>query len=224
MARILGVPEEYELVCFLPVGRAETAPVPPRKKPFAQRAWFNAYRPAPDYRAIFDQLHPGFFEEERIRSIPAEEVLTELALDLKTFPAAEQPPVQCPEGITFGVYQGRMEDLQRIVRTVEEGWVPYYNGENRAFCAFDGDQVVSFCLLEAMGEWQGLRIGGPGCVGTLPERRGQSTGLRMVQLATQLLQQEGYDLSWIHYTHIDHWYRKLGYVPVLRWNAKGIME
>ena len=34
MAQILGVPDDYELVCFLPVGIAKTAPTPPRKKPF----------------------------------------------------------------------------------------------------------------------------------------------------------------------------------------------
>ncbi len=43
MARILGVPEDYELVCFLPVGVAEEEPVLPRKKPFAERAWFNGF-------------------------------------------------------------------------------------------------------------------------------------------------------------------------------------
>ena len=43
MARILGVPEEYELVCFLPVGVAESAPTPPKKKDFEERAWFNSF-------------------------------------------------------------------------------------------------------------------------------------------------------------------------------------
>lgn len=43
MARILGVPEEYELVCLLPVGVAEGEPTAPKKKPFAERAWFNGF-------------------------------------------------------------------------------------------------------------------------------------------------------------------------------------
>ena len=43
MARILGIPENYELVCFLPVGFAEKQPVPPVKKAFEERAWFNAF-------------------------------------------------------------------------------------------------------------------------------------------------------------------------------------
>ena len=45
MARILGVPEEYELVCFLPVGiAAQREPELPAKKAFEERAWFNAYQ------------------------------------------------------------------------------------------------------------------------------------------------------------------------------------
>ncbi|MCR5826506.1 MAG: nitroreductase family protein [Oscillospiraceae bacterium] len=43
MARILGVPEDYELVCFLPVGIAEGETAAPRKKTFDERAWFNGF-------------------------------------------------------------------------------------------------------------------------------------------------------------------------------------
>ena len=44
MARVLGVPEGYELVCVLPVGRpAGPLPEPREKKPFGERAWFNGF-------------------------------------------------------------------------------------------------------------------------------------------------------------------------------------
>ena len=43
MAQILDVPDDHELVCVLPVGLAETEPVPPQKKSFEERAWFNSY-------------------------------------------------------------------------------------------------------------------------------------------------------------------------------------
>ena len=43
MADILGVPEEYELVCFLPVGAAADGVKPPAKEPFSRRAWFNGF-------------------------------------------------------------------------------------------------------------------------------------------------------------------------------------
>ena len=45
IAEILGVPAEYELVCILPVGIAESEPKTPAKLPFEQRAWFNGFRP-----------------------------------------------------------------------------------------------------------------------------------------------------------------------------------
>ena len=43
MAKILNVPDGYELVCFLPVGIAENEPACPPKKAFGERARFNAY-------------------------------------------------------------------------------------------------------------------------------------------------------------------------------------
>ena len=43
MARILGVPEDYELVCLLPVGVAADPVHGPKKKDFTERAWFNGF-------------------------------------------------------------------------------------------------------------------------------------------------------------------------------------
>lgn len=43
LAKILNVPENYELVCILPVGIAETEPKPPEKRSFEERAWFNTF-------------------------------------------------------------------------------------------------------------------------------------------------------------------------------------
>lgn len=44
IAQILKVPEEYDVVCILPVGKAVSEPTLPRKKPFAERAWFNGFK------------------------------------------------------------------------------------------------------------------------------------------------------------------------------------
>ncbi len=43
MAKILCVPDNYELVCFLPVGIAESNSITPEKKAFEERAWFNSF-------------------------------------------------------------------------------------------------------------------------------------------------------------------------------------
>ncbi|SES83298.1 nitroreductase family protein [[Clostridium] polysaccharolyticum] len=44
MADILHVPEEYELVCFLPVGKAAESVKKVLKKPYGERAWFNDFQ------------------------------------------------------------------------------------------------------------------------------------------------------------------------------------
>ena len=48
MADILGVPADYELVCFLPVGIADQPVRRAKKKPFGERAWFNGFRAGND--------------------------------------------------------------------------------------------------------------------------------------------------------------------------------
>ncbi len=50
MAQILNVPDNYELVCFLPIGIAETEPALPKKHAFEERAWFNIF---PDTKRKF---------------------------------------------------------------------------------------------------------------------------------------------------------------------------
>ena len=92
-----------------------------------------------------------------------------------------------------------------------------------AYCAFVDGRVAAFCLVEDMCTFQGLRVGGPGCVGTLPEFRRQGIGLKMVQNATALLRDRGFDLSYIHYTGVASWYAKLGYRTVLRWGREGFV-
>ena len=44
MAKVLGVPEHLELVCYLPVGIPAEEGTHAEKLPFEERAWFNGYR------------------------------------------------------------------------------------------------------------------------------------------------------------------------------------
>lgn len=43
IAEILKVPNGYDLVCILPVGKAVDEVSGPKKKPFEDRAWFNQF-------------------------------------------------------------------------------------------------------------------------------------------------------------------------------------
>ncbi|MBE5810137.1 MAG: GNAT family N-acetyltransferase [Clostridiales bacterium] len=174
------------------------------------------------YTEMFQTLQPGFFEKPYIRSLPEAHIFDEQIIDLHEWQAGA--PVPCPAHITFGFYKGDVETLRAAVREVDEDWPQWFGKVDRVFCAFDGEKVASFCILDAFGEADGLKVGAPGCVGTVPAYRRQGIGLRMVQLATAILKDEGYDLSWIHYTHVGHWYARLGYKTVVRWNCKGVVE
>lgn len=176
-----------------------------------------------DYKAMFHQFHPRFFEEKSIRSMPKEEVFEEQILDLRGFDPTSVK-LTCPENITFGMYAGDMEALRRAVALVDDDWVQYFSDGDDIYCAFDGGKVVSFCLLDEFGVHEGIRVSGPGCVGTVPAYRGKGIGLKLVQNATAILKERGYDLSYIHYTHVGPWYAKLGYETVLRWCADGFAE
>ena len=44
IAKILSVPDDYEVVSILPVGVAENEPSNPKKKEFEERAWFNTFK------------------------------------------------------------------------------------------------------------------------------------------------------------------------------------
>lgn len=44
LAALLGVPDDYELVCLLPVGYAEEPVKSVAKLPFEKRAWFNGFQ------------------------------------------------------------------------------------------------------------------------------------------------------------------------------------
>ena len=118
-------------------------------------------------------------------------------------------------------WTSRQAPLREAVKEVSSNWPEYFTEKSRVYCAMDGDEVASFCLVDDWGTHFGLRVGAPGCVGTVPRYRRRGIGLRMVQLATGILAREGFDLSWIHYTGVAPWYARLGYETVLRWNARG---
>ncbi len=175
-----------------------------------------------DYTALFNSLHPGFFDQAHIRVLPPEEVFAEQVLDLSAF-SPDAFSISFPAAVTFGTAGGAEASLRDAVRRVDGDGLQYFTRDQTAFCAFDGTKVVSFCILDDMGRHGGLRFGGPGCVGTVPEYRRRGIGLETVRRATALLKREGFDRSWIHYTHVDRWYAKLGYETVLRWNSGGIL-
>ena len=172
---------------------------------------------------VFNAVRPGFLESEHIRSLPPEYIYEEQLMDLREFdPNALDIP--CPDHITFGMYTGDWDKLLEAVGQVEDGWLSCYKPGDIVYCAMDGEKIASFCALDDFGTYEGLRVGGPGCVGTVPEYRRQGIGLKMVQNVTQILKEKGYALGYIHYTGVGHWYAKLGYQTLVRWNSGGIIR
>jgi len=131
------------------------------------------------------------------------------------------------DNISFGFYEGNLEELKEVVRQVIEYWAEMYNGTHRAYCGYVNGKVVSFYLVENKGihniNRRQLKIGGPGCVGTLPEYRNRGVGLTMVRNVTQILKEEGYDYSYIHFTGVATWYEKLGYKSSIKWSRDGVI-
>lgn len=175
-----------------------------------------------DYKDYFNHLFPGFFERDSIKNLPEENIAEEMIMDLHAF-SADDHPLSCPGHITFGMYTGEIETLREAVREVDESWPQYFNEGDPIYCAFDGEKVVSFCQLSDFGVYGEWKVGGPGCVGTIPSYRRQGIGLKMIQNATAILKADGYDISHIHYTGVAPWYAHLGYQTVLKWNCNGFV-
>ena len=179
-----------------------------------------------DYEALFTEMHPGFFEKEYIRSMNEEWTYEEMILRLDEFdPNAYQKTFD--SDVSFGFFQGSLKELHAAVGQVIPEWLPLYDEKSRVYCGFIDGKIASFCIIENMGEHrldgQTLKISGPGCVGTVPEYRNRGIGLVMVRDVTRILKEEGYDLSYIHYTGVAPWYQKLGYRTILKWNKYGIL-
>ena len=144
-------------------------------------------------------------------------IFAEMALELRDY-AERTAPI---DGLRFGMYAGEPDALRERGALVDEGWRRYFTENTAVFCGFSGNQVVSFCILEPADgplSSDGGPVGGIGCVGTVPDFRKRGIGLRMVDLATLRLKDAGYGVAYIHYTHIAHWYAKLGYRTFARFS------
>lgn len=179
-----------------------------------------------DYITLMDSLYPHFFEKDNIRSLPEEWTCAELVLPLNEFDPSIYDK-KLDDSISFGYYDGNLEELREAVAKVVRHWADYYTEDRRIYCGYVDGKVASFCLVENKGDHcvngRTLKIGGPGCVGTLPEYRDKGIGLTMVKHVTRILKEEGYDYSYIHFTGVAPWYEKLGYQISVTWNRNGII-
>ena len=181
-----------------------------------------------DAITLFNKMHHNHFNPSNLGDMEDGEIMEEQIMYYKDFDAnALEIPV--PENVTFGWYEGDTSKLMEAVKSVEKSWTQFdcFRTGERIFCAMVNGEIASFCIAEDMGvhELNGrkIKIGGPGCVGTVKKFRRQGIGLSMVQKVSQILKEEGYEIGWIHWTGVGHWYARLGYKTVLRWNRNGFV-
>lgn len=124
------------------------------------------------------------------------------------------PEITVPEGAEFRIFDGSTMCLRQAVAEVDEEWVQYFENGGYFYCGYLDGELASFCII---GEDEDCllsdginKVGSVGCVGTLPKFRKNGLGLRMVALASEYLREQGCDKIFIHYTHLDKWYAKLG--------------
>lgn len=175
---------------------------------------------------LFYSMHPDFFEQENIQNMPDEWVFDEMVLPLDKFDSCKYDR-KLDENISFGYYQGDISEIKKAVEKVDQDWPQYYTKGQRIYSGYIDGKIASFCMIANLGvhniNGRKVKVGGPGCVGTLPEYRDKGIGLTMVKHITQILKEEGYDYSYIHFTSVAPWYEKLGYKTTIRWTGKGIL-
>ncbi len=145
-------------------------------------------------------------------------VFVEMALALNEY----QERLPSISGVSFDVYSGGVEKIRKLVEKVDTKWCKYFTENTTVFCAFANQEPVSFCIITPIADSilsdYTLKIGGIACVGTVPEYRKRGIGLKMVEVATMYLKSLNCDIAYIHYTHLEKWYKKLGYETVARFS------
>lgn len=175
---------------------------------------------------LFNSMHPNFFEEADIQALPDKWIFDEMALSLDKFDP-DKYDRKLDNRISFGYYQGDIAEIKRAVEKVDSNWPQYFTEKQRIYCGYIDGKIASFCTIADLGthyiNGREVKVGGPGCVGTIPEYRDKGIGLTMVKHVTRILKEEGYDYSYIHYTSEASWYQKLGYKTTIRWTGKGVL-
>ncbi|MGN0687574.1 MAG: GNAT family N-acetyltransferase [Oscillospiraceae bacterium] len=130
--------------------------------------------------------------------------------------------LRIPDNALFCRCTDNTDTLRRAVAQVDEEWVQYFTDKESVFCCYLDGKLASFCIIaedeSCLLSSAGAKVGSIGCVGTLPQFRRKGLGLSMVYAAARLLKEKGCDRIFIHHTHLDKWYGRLGAKTVLRFS------
>ena len=158
-----------------------------------------------------DKHTAGFFENNGFSAVGG---CDEMLLKLDTF-CFDESKFRGHNYAEYGWYSGDTDTIAKAVAEVDESWVKYFDAGSHIYTAAVGDEIASFCLVNtdvsnylssAFG-----RVGMPGCVGTVPKFRNRGIAIEMIARVTQYLKDSGMDISFIFFTGVADWYKKLGY-------------
>lgn len=129
---------------------------------------------------------------------------------------------KCPSNVSFGyISSDRREELVEAVKKVDGDWAQYFTFDTPIFAALSDGKIAGFCIVGANEEnilSSGKNnVGSVGCVGVVPEMRRGGIGLEMVGRASMDLKKRGCEEIFIHWTHLENWYGKLGFKTFLRY-------
>ena len=158
-----------------------------------------------------DKQTAGFFEKKGFSAVGG---CDEMLLTLKDY-CFDETAFRGHLTAEYGWYKGGIDALREAVAEVDESWVQYFEEGSSVYAATVNGEIASFCLVSTdvtnyLSDAYG-RVGMPGCVGTVPKYRDRGIGIEMVAKVTQYLKDCGMDISFIYFTGVADWYKKLGY-------------
>lgn len=145
----------------------------------------------------------------------------EMTLDFADFDICRLEIPIYPDGVSFGFYSGDREAIYAAVRSVDEEWEQYFRNDEPVFCAFENGIPVGFIIVDydalCILGGEGQKVGSIGCVGTVPAARRRGIGLAMAAHACTELKKSGCTRLFVHYTHLEKWYAKIGCRTFMRY-------
>ena len=167
--------------------------------------------------AEWNQKHNYFFEK---CGYTADNGCVEMVMSLNNYCIDNVNVLLNPPNITFEYWNKEDKtELLSAVKEVEEDWVQYFEYASHFYVAMEQGKCVGFTILSfddlTLCSDGHNKVGKVGCVGVIPSKRKGGIGIAMVAHATNELKKHGCDESYIHYTHLDKWYGKLGYQSIL---------
>lgn len=145
----------------------------------------------------------------------------EMGMDLKDYNIIH-PTTDIPYDFVYGKSGKLYENLLKAVGEVDEEWVQYFDKDSNVYCGFKNGEIACFCLVDFDAECilsdENSKVASIGCVGTVPKFRRNGYGLKMVEYATLISKEKGCSKSFIHQTHLESWYGKLGYKTVIKFS------